>query len=82
MDKQKLLIIILIIIIIAFTIYTAKNIFNSYTESIIDMSYSNGYIDAINNVISSAESESCEAFSVYNSDKEVNLINIDCLYGE
>lgn len=46
------------------------------------MSYFKGYTDAVNDLITSAENESCEVFSVYNDDKEVNLINIDCLYDE
>ncbi|MDK2949220.1 MAG: hypothetical protein PWQ56_385 [Patescibacteria group bacterium] len=82
MDKQKILIIFLFLVIIAFSIYTAKNFFDSYTKSIFDMSYSKGYTDAVNDLIKSAEDESCEVFSVYNNDKEVNLINIDCLYEE
>ncbi len=82
MDKQKILIIILTLVIIAFSIYTAKNVFDSYTKSIFDVSYSKGYTDAVNDVIKSAEEKSCEVFSVYNNDKEVNLINIDCLYDE
>ncbi|KUK50155.1 MAG: transmembrane(s)proteins 10..29 [Parcubacteria bacterium 33_209] len=82
MDKQKILIIFLFLVIIAFSIYTAKNVFDSYTKSIFDMSYSKGYTDAVNDLIKSAEDESCEVFSVYNNDKEVNLINIDCLYEE
>lgn len=82
MDKQKILIIILTLVIIAFSAYTAKNVFDSYTKSIFDMSYFKGYTDAVNDLITSAENESCEVFSVYNDDKEVNLINIDCLYDE
>ena len=82
MDKQKILIIVLTLGIIVFSIYTAKNIFDSYTKSIFDTSYSKGYTDAVNDLIKSAEDESCEVFSVYNNDKEVNLINIDCLYEE
>lgn len=82
MEKQKIVIIILALIVLFFLIYTAMNVFNSYTNSIFDMSYSKGYIDAVNDVIKSAEDEGCEVFSVYNNDKEVNLINIDCLYGE
>jgi len=82
MDKQKILIILLLLIIVVFSIYSAKNVFDSYTSSIFEMGHSKGYTDAVSDVIKSAEDESCEVFSVYNNDKEVNLINIDCLYEE
>lgn len=79
MNKQKILIIVLIIIVIAFSIYTAKNIFTSYAQSTFDVGYNKGYVDAVNEVIKSGEKESCEPFSVYNNEKEINLINVDCL---
>ncbi|MFA5228361.1 MAG: hypothetical protein WC446_01205 [Candidatus Paceibacterota bacterium] len=82
MNKQKISIIVLSLIVIAFSIYTAKNIFDSYSLKVFESGYSNGYVKAVEEVITSAKDEACNAFSVYNNDEEVNLINIDCLYGE
>ena len=41
-----------------------------------------GYSMAINELIVSAENESCEPFSVYVGDKTIRLINVDCLMSE
>lgn len=82
MNKQKILIYILLVIVIAFSIYTAKNIFDSYSNSLYIKAYNAGYEKAFNEVISSGQNESCEPFSVFNGETNINLINVDCLNGE
>lgn len=76
MNKQKILIISLIIIVLALATYFVIDMFGKYKNSVLLQ----GYSVAVQELMTSAENENCEPFSVYFENKTINLINVDCLY--
>ena len=75
MNKQKILIISLIVLLVIFLSYFIYDMLNKQRNILL----LEGYTMAVNELISSAENESCDIFSVYAGEKSVNLINVDCL---
>ena len=75
MEKQKILIIVLIIIVIGLSSYFAVDLFGKYKNDVMLQ----GYSLAIGELMTSAENENCEPFSVYYDNKTINLINVSCL---
>ncbi len=75
MNKQKLINISLIVMLVLSFSYVVYDVSMGVRNNLI---YS-GYEIAIHELISQAENERCEPFSIFYEDKNINLVNVDCL---
>lgn len=76
----KKVITVLIIVWIVFTlIYIPWDFWNHFKNEQLTQAYNLGKSDTVNAAIKQAENEKCEPFSIYNNEKQVQLINIKCL---
>lgn len=78
MDKQKTIIILLSVLLFLFLAYFIYDIFGQWRSA----TYLQGYRAAVNELVLSAENESCEPFSVYTDEKNIQLINVECLMSQ
>lgn len=45
----------------------------------LNQAYNLGKTDTINTAIKQAENEKCEPFSIYSNEKQIQVINVNCL---
>jgi hypothetical protein len=75
--KNILLLLVFFWIVFSLT-YVVNDLINKYESK--EQAYRQGGIDTINLLIE--EAEKCQPFSVYSQEKEIRLINLDCLEQE
>jgi hypothetical protein len=60
--------------------YIINDLWNDFKITKLNQAYQQGRIDTINELIRQAQT--CQQFPVFSGEKQVNLINIDCLKSE
>lgn len=73
--KENILTILLAFLLIAASSYILWDVFSKTKERHIR----HGYILAVSEIMKEAEKEGCEPFSIFQDEKEIFLINIECL---
>ncbi len=67
------------ILIWAFAILVCSYVAWDVSLKVVDYFRAQGYEYAIMEVVRQAENENCGYFPIFVGDKEINLINVDCL---
>lgn len=60
-------------------VYMGYTVWSNFKLYYIQQSYTAGQQDTINKLLTQAADKSCQPFSVYSADQQVQLINTDCL---
>lgn len=72
----------LLLFIVFALIYIGYDLYSDFKAKYINQSYLSGKTDVISMIIKEAEKPECQPVSVYNEQKTVQLININCLKGQ
>ena len=77
--KKTISMLLAVLWIIFSAVYIAWDRWNHFKNEKLAQAYQLGKTDTVNQAIKQAENEKCEPFSIYNNDKQAQLINIKCL---
>lgn len=80
-QKQTIVQVGLGLYIIGTLIYIGYTQWSNFKMQYADQAFQSGQTDVIERLITQAEQPDCLPFSVYTADKEVQLVNVDCLQG-
>jgi len=76
--SKKTILCVLISLWMVFSVaYIISDVWSDFKNNQILRAYEQGRVDTINTLI--AEAESCQAFPVFSAEKQIQLININCL---
>lgn len=78
---RSILQILVVVYILASLAYITLNQFRGYQNHLIQEAYLESRVATIEELLDEAEA-SCQPFPVYAGDRQVNLINFDCLLPE
>lgn len=81
---RKIISIVIVLVWIVFSIvYIANDVWTDFQKeqinSALQSGYQQGVSDTVDQAMTQAENKECKAFSIYNKDKSVEVINTKCL---
>jgi len=78
MDKKNIIIVLLAVMLFLVFVYIGRDVYWGMKQNLMFQ----GYAVAIEEMIEQAKNEDCDPFPIFLEEKEVHLINIDCLQQE
>ena len=76
--SKKTILYVLISVWIVFSVaYIISDVWGDFKNTQILSAYEQGRVDTINTLIT--EAENCQPFSIFSAEKQIQLININCL---
>lgn len=77
LEKKTIFFLLISLWLVFSFIYIALDVWDDFKDNQLLKAYEEGRTEVVGQIIENAEE--CQSFSVYNNEKEVQLININCL---
>ncbi len=77
--KKTVFYVIVVVYIVLSSVYIIYTMWQNFKTKYATAAYEQGRSATVSQLIQQAEDETCQPFTVYNEDKNVQLINVACL---